>query len=426
MASDNQPTGQRSSMGAPHRKGGLGRGLGALIPSVQAEENVSRERPLDVLFPDLRGGGADNSGRASSAEGKERVRGGSARDLLTPKQGSGRRNVSRETISRLDAAGRDAGRRTSVLNEGTTESTPTDVSRETISDETIDFVEVPGTTFGMLELASIIPNTKQPRQIFEQSELEELADSLKEVGLLQPIVVRPIDVENPPTPALVEALESNPGAQYELIMGERRLRAAKLAGLETIPALVRELDDENLLRDALLENLHRAQLNPLEEAAAYSQLMEDFDCTQEELSRRIARSRPQIANTIRLLKLPPTVQRRVAAGLISAGHARALLALPDGEGMAALGERIINEGLSVRATEEIVRIIREGDGPSEKERRSRTQTQLSPLALHVADQVAEYLDTQVTVSEGKSRGKLVITFADQADLQRIADLLAGH
>lgn len=419
--------GSKKVGGKPQRRGGLGRGLGALIPSAQSEATIDRERPLDVLFPDLRGhiDGRDESGMASAL-----VRGGSARELLNPRQRSSATSVSRETIPPATASASGKTESTARVNEDRPQQSSVsdlDVSRETIPPGDFDekLVEVPGTTFGMLDLGSIIPNIKQPRQIFEQSELEELADSIAEVGLLQPIVVRPIDTQNSPSEELIAALKENPEARYELIMGERRLRASGLAGLSTIPALVRVTEEENLLRDALLENLHRAQLNPLEEAAAYAQLMEDFSCTQEELSQRIARSRPQIANTLRLLKLPASVQKRVAAGVISAGHARALLSLQSPELMASLGDRIISEGLSVRATEEIVRLMKDGDAKADRPLRASRQP--SELAMQVIEQVSDLLDTQVTVTEGKSKGRLVITFADHDDLRRISQLLrSGH
>jgi ParB family chromosome partitioning protein len=227
--------------------------------------------------------------------------------------------------------------------------------------------------------------------------------SIEEVGLLQPIVVRPLGDE-----------------RFELVMGERRWRASQLAGLTMIPAIVRETETHDLLRDALLENLHRAQLNPLEEAAAYQQMLEDFGCTQEELASRIKRSRPQISNTIRLLRLPPTVQRRVAAGVLSAGHARALLALPDQASQERLAQRVVAEGLSVRATEEIVTV---GDEPSATSRSPRSAREPHPRASEIAGQLADRLDTRVKIDSGKTKGRLSIEFASAEDLERIAALL---
>jgi ParB family chromosome partitioning protein len=262
-------------------------------------------------------------------------------------------------------------------------------------------VEVPGAEFAMLAVDRIVPNPRQPRQVFDEDALRELADSIKEVGLLQPVVVRPAQA-----------------GQYELVMGERRWRACQLAGLSEVPAIVRRTGDGDLLRDALLENLHRAQLNPLEEAAAYRQLLDDFACTQEQLSVRVARSRPQISNTLRLLKLPPLVQRRVAAGVISAGHARALLGLTDAAAMERLAQRVVAEGLSVRSTEELVSL---GEIPAPaKERRPTVRPGGRHEALDVLQEhLTDKLDTKVTVTLGKTKGRITIEFASVADLNRI-------
>jgi len=269
-----------------------------------------------------------------------------------------------------------------------------------------------GATYAELPVESVTPNPRQPRTVFDEEALAELVFSIKEIGLLQPIVVR----------------ELAPGS-YELIAGERRLRASREAGLTVIPAIIRATDDEDLLRDALLENLHRANLNALEEAAAYQQLLSDFGCTQDELARRIGRSRPQVSNTLRLLKLPPDVQRRVAAGVLSAGHARALLSLDDVPAMEALATRIVAEGLSVRSVEEII-LVGDGDGRErQRSRRSRATTRDPELADVVADlsaRASDSLDTRVAIQgfAGKrSRGKLVIECADVEDLRRIVDLL---
>lgn len=263
--------------------------------------------------------------------------------------------------------------------------------------------EPQGAHFAELPLDAITPNPRQPRTNFDADALAELVGSIKEVGLLQPVVVRPLG-----------------SGHYELVMGERRWRASREAGLTVIPAIVRRTEDADLLRDALLENLHRAQLNPLEEAAAYQQMLSDFGCTQEELSVRIKRSRPQISNTIRLLQLPAPVQRRVAAGVLSAGHARALLALPDSDQIEHLATRIVAEGMSVRAVEELVAL---GEGGPKRAPRSQRVAEPTPEAARVASELAERLDTRVTVTPGRGRGKVVIEFADQADLERIADLL---
>jgi ParB family chromosome partitioning protein len=267
-------------------------------------------------------------------------------------------------------------------------------------------VPVPsGSSYADLPLESIVPNPRQPRTVFDGDALDELVDSIREVGLLQPVVVRPLGDDT-----------------YELVMGERRWRASQLAGTGTIPAIVRPTEDHDLLRDALLENLHRAQLNPLEEAAAYQQLLEDFGCTQDELATRIKRSRPQISNTIRLLRLPPTVQRRVAAGVLSAGHARALLGLPDPLGQERLAQRVVAEGLSVRATEELV-TLGEREQPSTPA--ARGPREQSERARVVAETLTDRLDTRVRVDGGRRRGRIVIDFASEEDLDRIAAILAG-
>jgi ParB family chromosome partitioning protein len=283
-------------------------------------------------------------------------------------------------------------------------------------------VSVPGATFGEIPVGQIIANTRQPRQVFDEDELNELAASIAEVGVLEPVVVRPIEAGDEPTERLRRALEEKPDARYELVMGERRLRASELAGSATIPAIVRRTADEELLRDALLENLHRSNLNPLEEAAAYQQLMEDFGATQEELSRKIARSRPQIANTLRLLRLPASVQRKVAAGVLSAGHARALLAIDAPEEIEAMADRVIAEGLSVRSTEELARLRSRRPGNQVPRRRRRAAT-TSALGEKLAATLSDRYDTRVTVTEGASKGRIVIEFAGGEDLARLAEIL---
>lgn len=263
-----------------------------------------------------------------------------------------------------------------------------------------------GSYFAELPIESIRPNPRQPRTVFDEDELNELVGSIAEVGLLQPIVVRPLDDE---------------ADSFELVMGERRWRAAQAAELEAIPAIVRRTEEADLLRDALLENLHRSQLNPLEEAAAYQQMLDDFDCSQEELAQRIKRSRPQISNTIRLLRLPPTVQRRVAAGILSAGHARALLMVEDQPAQERLAQRVVAEGLSVRAVEELVAL---GEGnDDEKSQRSRARRVPSPRATEIADQLSDQLETRVRVDIGRSRGRITIDFATEDDLERIVELI---
>ena len=242
-----------------------------------------------------------------------------------------------------------------------------------------------GSYFAELPAEAISANPRQPRTVFDEEAMQELVDSISEVGLLQPIVVRPLG-----------------SGRFELVMGERRWRACQAAGLTTIPAIVRETEDHELLRDALLENLHRAQLNPLEEAAAYQQLLEDFGCTQDELSGRIKRSRPQISNTLRLLRLPPTVQRRVAAGVLSAGHARALLAVDDPAHQERLAQRIVAEGLSVRSIEELVAVGETGSNGRKSRRSGRTV--VAPQAEEVAARLSDLLDTRVRVDLGRVSG----------------------
>ena len=263
--------------------------------------------------------------------------------------------------------------------------------------------EVEGARFAEIPLTQIVPNPRQPRQGFDEDEMSELVHSIQEVGLLQPVVVR----------------ATGPGT-YELVMGERRWRATREAGLDRIGAIVRDTGDDELLRDALLENLHRSQLNPLEEAAAYQQLLDDFGCTHEELAERIGRSRPQISNTLRLLKLTPNVQRRVAAGVLSAGHARALVAVSNSEIQDRLAQRVVAEGLSVRALEEIVTV--EPDGKRRPARRSGAKLH-SPRVAELAGRLSDRFDTRVKVDLGRSKGKITVEFATVEDLERIVELM---
>jgi ParB family transcriptional regulator, chromosome partitioning protein len=281
---------------------------------------------------------------------------------------------------------------------------PQPIATSTDGDPEPPLAPVPeGSYFTELPLETISPNPRQPRTVFDEDAMRELVESIREVGMLQPIVVRPLG-----------------GAKFELVMGERRWRAAQQAGVDTIPAIVRETADHDLLRDALLENLHRAQLNPLEEAAAYQQMLEDFGCTQEELASRIKRSRPQISNTIRLMRLPPTVQRRIAAGVISAGHAKALLAVDDPAGQERIAQRVVAEGLSVRAVEELVTL---GDH-RERARRQRHQPKIvAPKAKDLADRLSDHFETRVKVELGRTKGKIIIEFATVDDLERIVALM---
>lgn len=253
-------------------------------------------------------------------------------------------------------------------------------------------------------ISSIFPNPRQPRTVFDEDALNELIASIKEIGILQPPVVRRVSE-----------------GRYELIMGERRLRAAKAAGLTTIPVIIRQTPDNELLREALIENIHRSQLNPLEEAAAYAGLLTDFGCTHDELATKLGRSRPLITNMLRLLNLPPTVQRKVAAGVISAGHARALLGLSEEKEIEKLATRIVAEGLSVRATEEIVAIA----GPAKKSGKKKAKVGISGTALASAELLSDYLDTRVSIEQGKGKGKITIEFSGNEDLQRIVDLIEG-
>ncbi len=264
---------------------------------------------------------------------------------------------------------------------------------------------IAGAYFEEVLIGAVTPNPRQPRQNFDEETLAELASSVREVGLLQPVVVRKV----------------MPG-HYELIMGERRWRAAQQAGLERIPAIVRDTADTDMLRDALIENLHREQLNPLEEAAAYQQLLDDFGATHEELAGRVGRSRPHISNTIRLLNLPPAVQKRVAAGVLSAGHARALLTVEDAGYQERLAHRIVAEGLSVRAVEEIVAL---GDGSGAKpERRQVTKRPVAPGLRELSDRLSDLFETRVKVELGRRKGKIVVEFASLDDLERIVTAMS--
>lgn len=313
------------------KRTGLGRGIGALIPTSEAES-----RPVDVFFPGAR---------------------------------------------RLEAV----------------EALPAE--EEVVEEQRFaELVAVPGARLAHINPQEIVPNPRQPRTHFDADDLAELVHSVREFGVLQPVVVRP---------------RAEDGT-YELIMGERRTRAAREAGLVSIPAIVRDTADENLLRDALLENLHRSELNPLEEASAYQQLLEDFGITQEELATRIGRSRPQISNTIRLLKLPMPVQQRVAAGVLSAGHARAILSLDDVDAMARLADKIVNEDLSVRAAEAAAKAPDSGSrriAPKAGARRAHLDD--------VAERLGDRLNTKVKISLTAKKGQIIVDFATIQDLNRI-------
>jgi len=266
--------------------------------------------------------------------------------------------------------------------------------------------QVEGAYFEEVAISAIAPNPRQPRRTFDEDALEDLAASIAEVGLLQPVVVRKL----------------GPGS-YELVMGERRMRASQRAGLEYIPAIVRETQDNDMLRDALMENLHRQQLDPLEEAAAYRQLLDDFGATHEQLAQRIGRSRPHISNTLRLLSLPPAVQKRVAAGVISAGHARALLSLDEPLAQERLAQRIVAEGLSVRTVEEIVALG--DDGPrTTATRKPVTAKPVAPALRHLSDRLSDLFETKVKVEMGQKKGKIVVEFATIDDLERIVKAMS--
>jgi ParB family transcriptional regulator, chromosome partitioning protein len=466
----------------------LGRGLGALIPS-----SPGTARPVDVFFRESGPPPAPDGAEPSEATGEHPhgpahnpYRDASPDKALAeppvprePSIGEGNGHGAPEALHQGegDAAGGhgDAGfdhRRTepadglgesdgaSLAHHTTTigdgsdhtagarnrgdHSVASDSARDAAQADAPDsgLAPVPGATFAILPIAAIRPNPRQPRTVFDEDELAELAASIREIGVLQPVVVRPIthdEREGSERQAAESHHRSQPdgdihpdthredgsadvGPRFELIMGERRLRASQLAGQETIPAIVKDTHDDDLLRDALLENLHRTQLNPLEEAAAYQQLLDDFGCSHDELAGRIGRSRPQISNTIRLLRLPPLVARRLAAGVLSAGHARALLGLDDAAAMERLAQRIVAEGLSVRSVEEIVALG--GDDPAAvpKARRPRAGTrhpQLDDLAARLSDRY----DTRVTIALGQRKGRLTVEFASVEDLNRIVGLM---
>ncbi|MFJ9322390.1 ParB/RepB/Spo0J family partition protein [Streptomyces globisporus] len=339
------------------RRRGLGRGLGALIPAAPQEKQVQTPG----------GGGVSGAGPVLTAE----------------------RGVAAAKVTALPSS--------PVVP--TPASAPEDRSEQGVGTSGAYFAELP--------IGAITPNPRQPREVFDEDALAELVVSIKEVGLLQPVVVRKVSPDS-----------------YELIMGERRWRACREAGLERIPTIVRATDDEKLLLDALLENLHRAQLNPLEEAAAYDQLLKDFKCTHDQLADRIGRSRPQVSNTLRLLRLSPPVQRRVAAGVLSAGHARALLSVDDSEEQDRLAHRIVAEGLSVRAVEEIVTLMGSRPTSSPKSKGPRAGGRLSPALTDLATRLSDRFETRVKVDLGQKKGKIVVEFASMEDLDRILGSLA--
>jgi len=349
------------------RRSGLGRGLAALIPPTNAADELEEDAGADT--PDVA------TGPSEPELVTEHLPARSGGDLSVP---------APEPVHDEEP---------SVPEEGS----PSEPPAEPTADPAL-------ATYAELTLDYIEPNHLQPREVFDPEELEGLAISLKDVGMLQPLVVRPLG-----------------DGRYELVAGERRLRAAKLAGLEKVPALVRHTDDANLLKEALVENIHRVQLNPLEEGAAYQQLLQEFGVTQEELATRLGRSRPAITNAIRILQLPPAVQRRVAAGVLSAGHAKALLAVESADMQSRLADRIVAEGLSVRATEELVR-LKLLDEPTTRSKPRRTPT--APGLVELQEDLSDALEARVRISMGARKGKLAIDFNSVDDLERIVAVIA--
>ncbi|MEC5190803.1 MULTISPECIES: ParB/RepB/Spo0J family partition protein [unclassified Arthrobacter] len=400
------------------KRRGLGRGLGALIPSSAAASasGTAPSRPVDLFFPE----GRKRTPGVEAAAAEETVEASPA-DTVQVVQVPSEAQADRSPSVPTDAATRESAKKsTGRGTEMAKSESPATPSRAGAGadrpadplppvDRGVELVEVPGVRFAEIPVTDIHPNRKQPRSVFDEDDMAELVHSVREIGVLQPIVVRTSTEEG--------------GEPYELVMGERRWRAVQAAGLETIPAIVRDTTDDDLLRDALLENLHRSQLNPLEEAAAYQQLLEDFGTTHEQLADRIGRSRPQVSNTLRLLKLPPLVQRRVAASVISAGHARALLALPDAAAMERLAQKIVAEGMSVRATEEAVTLYQNPSGTPKNNipRPGARHERLDYLASSLSDR----LDTNVKISLGARKGRVSIEFASVEDLNRIMDVLTS-
>lgn len=351
------------------RRRGLGRGLGALIPAApKGDDGTALAGRSDAARTD-----------ATAAQKLASERGVAAAKVVSTRQKGERRSEASDSSTSPAASA--------------TEASPQ-------SEEAV------GAYFAEVPIDSISPNPRQPREVFDEDALAELVTSIQEVGLLQPVVLRQLNSQS-----------------FELIMGERRWRACREAGLEKIPAIVRATDDDKLLLDALLENLHRAQLNPLEEAAAYDQLLKDFSCTHDQLADRIGRSRPQVSNTLRLLRLSPPVQRRVAAGVLSAGHARALLSVDDAEAQDRLAHRIVAEGLSVRAIEEIVTLM--GSSPSTgRAKKPRAGRRVSPSLDQLAGRLSDRYETRVKVDLGQRKGKIVVEFASIEDLERILSQMA--
>ena len=399
------------------RKGGLGRGLGALIPTGNARPSLGNGAADVILGAHSPSGRSARSAEISPASGSTAAatKGHSDETTVSVGQGSDTnvvpKNSPNEDYTKRSQTGvASSAPDSGVKRNGTQANSLDDQSTSSADANELTTDSNFGATYREIFLGDIRTNAKQPRSVFDEEALKELEHSIREFGLMQPIVVR-------------EAPDAD--THYELIMGERRLRASQRAGLQVIPAIVRETDDEEMLRDALLENIHRVQLNPLEEASAYQQLLEEFGVTQAELGRRIGRSRPRITNMIRLLQLPVGVQRRVAAGVLSSGHARALLSVRAGaDAQDKLANRIIAEGMSVRATEEAVVLLNRqaGDDTSKK----KGQGSKPPLPSHVnhwVDDISDALETKVSVQMGKKKGKIVVEFGGPEDFERIVEML---
>ncbi|GGM86961.1 hypothetical protein GCM10009721_09780 [Terrabacter tumescens] len=368
----------------------LGRGLGALIPSAPSG---GAGRPVDVFFTEQKQPEVTKTADTAEANGSSGTNvDATPADGANGSAGAAATSVG-QTDSTSDATAAGAARESGQANEGS------------------GLAAVPGAEFAELDIDSIRPNPKQPRTVFDEDHMAELVHSIREIGVLQPIVVRRIPADQ---------LDEAEGRTFELIMGERRWRASQAAELGVIPAIIKETSDDDLLRDALLENLHRSQLNPLEEAAAYQQLLDDFGCSHDQLATRIGRSRPQISNTLRLLKLPPLVQRRVAAGVLSAGHARALLGMADAAAMERMAQRIVAEGLSVRNVEELVALGEGNDAP--RARRPRAGSR-HPQLDDFTSGLSDHLETRVAIALGQRKGKITVEFASVEDLRRILGLM---
>ena len=421
------------------KKRGLGRGIGALIPS---SEPAATEKPeaqdTPTPEPSAKSAGtkastsAQRSGASSKASASKPAGTRGADMFFSSESESADKSSERRRAADLELAdswARDA--RSKRRNGKKAAAKPAAAARKADDEKAVKtaatapveepseadaqvaaapaqpshdgLVPVPGAEFVEVPIAEIRENPRNPRTVFDEDELDELAYSLREVGVLQPIVVRPVT-------------DSVDGESFEIVMGERRWRAAKRAGLKSIPAIVRSTADDDLLRDALLENLHRSQLNPLEEAAAYGQLLEDFNCTQDELADRIGRSRPQISNTLRLLRLPPLVQGRLQSGALSAGHARALLGLDDVQLQEELAQRIVSEGLSVRAVE---RLIANGVESSSATRTVTRRSSYNPRVVSLTSQLSTKLEAPVRIDVGKRKGKVTLEFTNLDDLERI-------